>query len=156
MARVRVLGFGNPDVGDDAVGVLAVRAAGDDLRALGAEVLAGVSPSSAMYLLAGAEAIVVVDAVRTTDGRREPGQLVRLEAGEDELTASVRTSLSSHGLGVAELVALEAALGHRPTVVVLGLEAGTTIMGDRLSPPVEAALPDLVDAIRDEVARLVA
>ena len=57
---------------------------------------------------------------------------------------------------MAELVALLGALGHRPKVVVLGLEAGTAITGDQLSPPVEAALPSLVAALRDEVTSLVA
>ena len=98
-------------------------------------------------LLDGAGTVVLVDAMRTTDGARDPGAVVRAESGPDGLPATLRSSLSSHGLGLAEAVGLAAALGPVPRVVFLGVEVGDVRAGRGLSPAVDAALPALVEAI---------
>jgi len=155
MPVIRVIGCGTPDAGDDAVGLLAVRAARERLAAMGVEVLESASPLDLVHLVEGADAAVVVDAVRAPSGGREPGELVRAEAAPGEpLPAELRSSLSSHGLGLAEAVGLAAALGAAPRLVVLGVEAGDVTAGAGLSAPAAAALPDLVERLLAEVAHL--
>ena len=156
MAVVRVIGCGNPDAGDDAAGILAVARARDALEAIaGVEVVPQAFPLAIVHLLEGAGAVVVVDAIRSPDGRRPPGALVRAEAGPQGLPAEIRSSLSSHGLGVAEAVGLAAALGPVPRVVVLGVEAGPGVgAGAPLSAGVEAGLPELVRLLLAEVESL--
>jgi hydrogenase maturation protease len=157
MASVRVIACGNPDVGDDAAGILAVAAVRSRLESLpGVEVVAQASPLEVVHLLEDARAVVVVDAIRTPGGGREPGTPVRAEAGSDGLPAEIRSSLSSHGLGVAEAVGLAAAIGRVPRVVVLGIEAEATAPGAALSAAVERGLPDLGDRIVAEVRDLLA
>lgn len=144
MPLVRVIGCGTPDAGDDAAGLLAVRAARDELDPLpGVEVVESASPLDVVHLLEGADAAVVVDAVRAPLGGREPGELVRAEAGRDGLPAEVRSSLSSHGLGLAEAVGLAAVVGSSPRVVFLGVEVAEVAAGGGLSPAVARALPEL-------------
>jgi hydrogenase maturation protease len=148
VARVRLIGCGNPDAGDDALGLIAVRearpllAAEPDVEIVEARAALGV-----LDLLGGVDAVVVVDAVRDPSGRRPPGTLVRAEAGAEGLPAELRSSLSSHGLGVAEAVGLAAAVGDIPRVVFLGVEVAEVTAGAPLSPRVVAELPDLIDRV---------
>jgi len=104
--RVVVVGCGNPDAGDDAVGLLAVREARPRLEALGVRVVEGAIGPDLSDLLADADAAVLVDAVRTPGGEREPGTLVRVVGGPEGLPGEVGVPLSSHGFGVGEAVAL--------------------------------------------------
>ncbi|HEX9124532.1 MAG TPA: hydrogenase maturation protease, partial [Actinomycetota bacterium] len=127
--RVRVIGCGTLDAGDDAVGLLAVREARERLEAIaGVEVLEAAA-LDVVHLLEDVDGAVVVDAVRAPSGLREPGTIVRAEAGPDGLPADVRSSLSSHGLGLAEAVGLAAALGGMPRVVFLGIEVADVTAG---------------------------
>lgn len=155
MARVRVIGCGNPHAGDDAAGVLAVAEARAALEAVpGVEVIPRASPLQVVHLLRGVAAVVVVDAIRTPDGGRAPGALIRAEAGPAGLPSGISSCLSSHGLGIAEAVGLAAALWPAPRVVVLGVEAESATAGAPLSTAVRAALPELVSRIVTEASGL--
>lgn len=146
MPRVRIVGCGNPDAGDDGAGLVAV----DRVRALvpsDVEVVMAPTALHVLDLLEGADNVLLVDAMRTTAGGRDPGEVVRAASGPDGLPMALRSSLSSHGLGLAEAVGLAAALGPVPNVVFLGVEVGDVRAGRGLSPAVEAALPALVEAI---------
>jgi len=155
MAIVRVIACGNPDAADDAAGILAVVAARSALESIsGVEVIRQASPLEVVHLLEGAEAVVVVDAIRTPGAGRAPGTIVRAEAAPRGLPAEIRSSLSSHGIGVAEAVGLAAAIGPTPRVVVLGVEAAEATAGGSLSSPVERALPELTRRIVAEARRL--
>jgi hydrogenase maturation protease len=146
VARARVIGCGNRDAGDDAAGLL-VAAALRDRVPDGVEVVEAGPASRVLDLLDGVDLAIVIDAVRTPGGERVPGTLVRAEAGPDGLPGSLRSSLSSHGLGVAEAVALAAALGHAPRVVVHGVEVADVGVGSAPSAPVAAALPHVAAAV---------
>jgi hydrogenase maturation protease len=149
-----VIGCGNPDAGDDAVGLLAVRGARARLGSLRDVEVVEASTIDLVHLLEDVEGVVVVDAVREPSGLREPGTIVRAEAGPAGLPTDLRSSLSSHGLGVGEAVGLAVALGQRPQVIFLGVEAGDVTMGHGPSARVAGALPELVDRIVEETRRL--
>jgi hydrogenase maturation protease len=89
--------------------------------------------------LDGADAAVLIDAARTGGA---PGALRRLAPGD---LARLR-SPSSHGLGVAQALALASALGRAPAhVELLAIEAGP-LRGEALSPAVAASIADAADA----------
>ncbi len=149
---VRVIGCGNPGAGDDAAGLIVA----EDVRARAPEnvdVVRSRDPLRVLDLLEGADRVIVVDAVRSTLGGRAPGTLVRAEAGPDGLPAELRSSLSSHGLGIAETIGIAAAVGSTAPIVFHGVEAGTVEVGSDLSEEVRAALPGLVDAVLADVTR---
>ena len=155
MRRVLVVGCGNPDAADDAVGISAVREARPALEAIpGVRVIEAAIGPNLTDVLAEGDATVLVDAVRAPGEGREPGSIVRLEAGPEGLPAEAGASLSSHGFGIAEAVGLAAALGHPGPVVFLGIEVGDVTMGRSLSPAVGHALPELIRLVLAEVARL--
>jgi hydrogenase maturation protease len=154
--RIRVIGCGTRDRRDDAAGMLAVEAAAPALAALdGVEVVLPPSVLDVVGLLEGVDAAVVVDAVCAPGGGRAPGTLVVASADNGRLPAALRSSLSTHGLGVAEAVGIARALGARPRVVFLGVEIGDASDGSRLSPAVAAAIPRLAATVETEVRTLV-
>ena len=153
-ARVRVIGCGNIEAGDDALGLLAVQLARPRLP-VGIEVVEAGLSLRVLDLLDGVDAVVIADAVRTPGGERAPGTLIRADGGPDGLPAELRGSLSSHGLGLAEAVGLAAALGPLPRVVFLGIEAADLTAGAPLSPAVQDTMPALVDAVVAEAGALV-
>jgi hydrogenase maturation protease len=144
--RVRVIGCGNLDAGDDALGILAVRAARERLPGDVDVVEAGVAVRL-LDLLDGVDAVVIVDAVRSHRPRRRIGTMVRAEASPRGLPAEIRGTMSSHGVGVADAVGLAGELGPLPRITFLGLEANGMEMGHGLSAGVAATMPALVDAI---------
>ena len=155
MTVVRVIGCGNPDAGDDAAGIVAVERARDVLRAIpGVEVRPEVSPLEVVHLLEGAEAIVVVDAIRTPGAARSPGRVIRAVAEPDGFPGAFRSSLSSHGFGVMEAFGLASTVGRAPQVVVIGVEAEDTTAGRPMSEAVREALPGLTAAIVREARTL--
>jgi hydrogenase maturation protease len=155
MPRVRVIACGNAEAGDDAAGLLAIRGARPGLEALpGVEVVEAGPALRVLDLLEGAAAVLVVDAVRSTGRARQPGELVRFEAGPNGLPAEAGSSLSSHGLGLAEAIGLASVLGRAPRLVFVGIETGDTTAGRPLSAAVAGALPQLQALAAVEVSRL--
>ena len=153
-ACVRVIGCGNLDAGDDAAGLISVRAlrrrfAGRD----GVEFVEAPTGMHVLDLLAGARAAVVVDAIHT-GGHRQPGATVRIAVGAEEFPAELAGSVSTHGLGIADAIGLASILGSLPTTVFMGIQVAGTATGEPLSSEVAWAIPGFVDAIEAEVLRL--
>jgi hydrogenase maturation protease len=141
---IRVVGIGGP-VGDDRAGLeAAARLAGN--RPDGVEVILAERPGAGLLeLFDPADAVVLIDAVRSGAC---PGTLHDLELRE--VPASSLRSLSSHGIGVAEALALGAALGRLPARGrLIGVEAGLTPggVGVSLSPAVEQALAAVIERV---------
>jgi hydrogenase maturation protease len=148
--RVRVIGVGQRYRGDDAVGLLVA----ERIRAIvpaGVEV--AIESSDAAALLAafeGTDACVAVDSARNCGA---PGAVLRLHPGEVVATRGAATS--SHGNALAEAVALGAALGCLPRCFRIVAVVGSNFrVGDALSAPVQAALPDAIAAVLEEVTAL--
>lgn len=143
--RRLLLGLGNDLLGDDAVGLLAVREARRqrpdplpfDIRE-NAE--AGLALLDEMT---GFDEVLLVDAVKT--GRHPPGFVHRIEAA----TLAPALALGSiHRLGVPEVLALGRALDlpMPASVRVLAVEVSDPFsITDQISPPVADALPRVVD-----------
>ncbi len=135
------------------MGLVAIREARAALEALpGVEVVEAGPAFKVLDLLEGVDAAIVVDAVRAPSGARVPGELARAEAGPEGLPADLRSSLSSHGLGLSEAVGLAGALHRAPRIVFLGVEVADVRAGRPLSPAVAAAIPVLVERIVSEAA----
>ncbi len=143
--RIRVIGIGSPH-GDDAVGLAVAEAVAGGLPE-GVELRVRERPGLDLADdLGDADAVVIVDAL---PGAGAPGRIQEV----DPARLAARRELSSHGLGVGEALALADALGRRPRLRVLGIEAGDAREGG-LSPAVAAALPRACGALRRLVAEL--
>jgi hydrogenase maturation protease len=146
--RTLVVGVGNDDRGDDGAGL-------ETPRRLAAVAPEGVDvlvytgdPLGLLDVWEGVDRLVLIDAV--VSGAL-PGALQRFD---DAAPFRTGTGPSSHGVGVADVLALARALGRAPDLVeVWGIEGTTFALGAPLSPAVAAAADVLSERLRHDLAR---
>lgn len=151
-ASLLILGLGNVLCRDDGLGVAAIQRLQRTHEApTGVHVLdGGTLGLSLLPCMQDADQIILVDAIATDEA---PGTPVRLE-GHD-VGAAVRHRLSPHQIGVADLIDALCLVGRRQArLVLVGVVPESIGLGFGLSPPVEAALPHLVERIIDEASAL--
>jgi hydrogenase maturation protease len=151
LPKVLVIAIGNPDRADDGVGALvATRLAGR----LPSDV-AFVSRSGDILSLvedwACFDAVICIDAVAPME---MPGRIHRIDAGSGELRHGV-SFVSSHAFGLAEAIALAAALRMLPGIVIVyAIEGASFDGGTAMTPEVAAAAAEVADRVVAEVGRL--
>jgi hydrogenase maturation protease len=149
---VLVLGLGNVVCTDDGAGIAAIHrlirdyAIPDGVVALDG----GTLGLSLLPLVDSADQVILVDAVQAD---APPGTLVRIEG--DEVAPTVYERLSPHQIGVADLLAGASLLDRYPDrVLILGVVPESIDLGLLRTPSVEAALPDLVEQVVEELCAL--
>jgi len=147
-----VLGLGNVLCGDDGLGVVAV----DRLRrrfrlpSVASLVDGGTLGLDLLSIFDRRQDAILVDAIRAD---RPPGTLLRLSG--EEVAPAVRTRLSVHQIGVADLLdGLRLLDAYPRRLTLLGLVPETTDLGAERSAAVEANLGTLVDAVVAQARRL--
>lgn len=141
--RALVIGLGNPDRGDDAVGVQVARRVAAER--LDVHVLELDDPSEALDAWAAADTVVVADAVSSGG---DPGDIHVVDAVARTLPAGSWTAGGTHALGLAAVVELGRALGRLPRrLVLVGVEAGRFDHGTPMSDAVAAAVPGAALAV---------
>jgi hydrogenase maturation protease len=149
--RRGVIGLGNPDRGDDIVGILVIRA----LRGRVPEDVALLEDSGApLFVLEQFQkfdALILVDAVRSGS----PPSAVHCFDGR-QIPPGVRArTISSHGMCVHDALGLGEALGLLPEIVrVVGIEAADFTPGAPMTAETERAVPAAVEAVLREIAAI--
>lgn len=142
-----IAGLGNVLLGDDGVGVHAVRALMQD-PVEGAEIMEiGCAVLDALGIFEEAEVVLALDAVQAG---KAPGTIYEVRP-DDANWGRLKGSI--HDLGLRE------ALGMikpelRPDVVVLGVEPEVIDYGMELSEKVKAVLPRFIETVREDVGRM--
>jgi len=143
---VLVIGYGNTLRTDDGVGRHAAERLADDPRLDGVRVLGRhqLTPELALDV-SRAAMVVFVDA-----SRRPAAGIFTVEPVE-------RTGRQgagwSHYLDPPSLLDLTDELyGRAPDAFLVSVGVGSVLLGDRMSPMVEASLPGLVDAVAELIA----
>jgi hydrogenase maturation protease len=149
--RVLVVGFGNPDRGDDGVGVLVAQ----NLRArLPAGVTISARFDDALSLIddwVDFNALVCVDAAAPMG---TPGHIHRIDLTTRDLPHDL-TPTSSHAFGLAEVIALARTLELAPrNIVVYAIEGRCFDNGAPLTPDVAIAAAETAERIIAEVYAL--
>ena len=148
-AVLTILGVGSP-FGDDRAGwaAAALLAASDLVTSSAGQIGVRTLDRPGSLLLAEfgqSGGVILIDAL-CSDAL--PGSIRRLDA---EAVCGARPVLSSHGIGVAQAVALARSLGCLPVRFALfGIEADRQHAGGDLSPAVTAALPQLVEQVAQQ------
>ena len=160
VAAVFVIGVGNRLRHDDAAGLEVVRRARALAGAAPGEGNAGAigfreQERETLALIdawEGAKAVVLADALH---GLGPVGAVYRFDASETPLPVSVRSSASTHALGVGEAIELARALGRLPRrVVVYGVAGARFDSGEGLSGEVSEQLDGLARRVLAEAYRL--
>jgi hydrogenase maturation protease len=143
---VLIVGYGNQLRADDGLGWRAVELLEQDARVAGATLLSRhqLTPELALDF-SGASLVILIDAAADV----APGAVAvrRVEP-------AASGSLMSHHVDPAGLAAMARRLyAASPRVYMVSLGAASLDDGEALTPIVEAALPNLVDAVAQIVAR---
>jgi hydrogenase maturation protease len=139
-----VIGIGNPDRGDDAVGRIVARLLRD--RDVQAVEHAG-EATALQRVLEGVDKAWLIDAAQSG---APPGTIHRIDCATD--APMPRSTTSSHGFGVAEAIALARALGTLPPhCVVYAIEVADFTAGAALSPAVTHAAHECAERIFAEL-----
>jgi hydrogenase maturation protease len=149
-AETVVLGLGNLIRSDDGVGLVALQRLGDDPRIFPEVgiVEGGTKGLELVSYVSGASRLLILDAVEVS---APAGTILRLDG---EALASLPGSGSVHELAVADILVALRMLGCEPQeTVLLGVQPETTELGTSLSPRIEAAVPELVEAALRELRR---
>lgn len=148
--RIVIMGVGNLLLGDEGIGVHAVRAL--EARAWPPHVSLLDGGTGGFHLLSvfgDCDVLVLIDA--TLDGR-PPGTVSVIEP---RYASDFPKALSAHDIGLKDLVDSAAILGMLPRVVLVTISvADLQPMQMTLSPAVEASLPAVIDTVTHHVAGL--
>lgn len=143
--RTLVLGLGNPLMGDDGLGVVAL----EHLAARWAmppEVQLLDGGTGGLQLLPpieDADRLILLDAIEAGAG---PGRVVVLE--RDQLPRYFAHKLSPHEIALRDVLTLAELRGRLPAeLVAIGLQPGAVALTPGLSPAVEAGVPAMVEAV---------
>jgi len=145
---VLILGVGNVLLGDEGVGVHAVRRLEEETWPPHVTLLdGGTGGFHLLSLFQDFERIVLVDA--TMDG--QPPGTVRVI--RPRFASDYPRTLSAHDIGLKDLVESAALLGHTPEVVLIVVSVKTLPEGLHvaLSPEVAASLPRVAELVREAV-----
>lgn len=147
MIKTMVLGLGNILMGDDGIGVRVVERLQGAVP--GAEVLDGATSGlSLLEKLTAYEKVIVVDAVQMG---KMPGEAARFSA-EEILGLPENQNFSLHEIGLAEVLKIGRSLNEKfDNLVVIGVQPKDLNQGERLSPEVEAKIPEVVEMVKKEV-----
>jgi hydrogenase maturation protease len=153
MARIVVLGIGNVLNHDDGVGPHVVRVVDAAWEMPGdVEVVDGGTPGlDLVSVLHGAEAVVVVDAVRD---RGAPGDVKRYERAEI-MRGAPKLAMSPHEPGLRDALLTMEFQGSTPGDVTLwGAIPESVELGTGLTAVGRGAVPALVEGVLAELRRL--
>jgi hydrogenase maturation protease len=154
LGKVLVLAVGNPDRGDDGVGVMVAQ----NLRGrLPADVTVLARSGDMLSLVedcAGFDVLVCVDAAAPMTGSMTPGRIHRFDLARDALPRELAVT-SSHAFGLAEAIDLARALQRAPqTIIVYAVEGGCFDGGSALTPEVATAAGVVADQVVAEICKL--
>lgn len=132
-----VIGVGNPDRRDDAVGLEAVR------RISGVDTAEVSDCSELIDIWDGRDEVIVIDAMKSD---AVPGTIRRLDAISSPLPEGGFTSTHAFDLGTA--ISMSRLLGRLPaSLVVYGIEAGDVSPGAGMTPSVEIAMQSVLSEL---------
>jgi hydrogenase maturation protease len=144
-----VIGIGNPDRADDAIGPIAA-----DGLANSSSIHVIACPDDVLALLEvwkDSDAVVLIDATESTGF---PGRIHRFDLSEEGLPREFPSS-STHGFGLPEVIYLGRALTMLPPRIVLfAVEGACFKTGAAMSPEVAAVVHTLRLHVRMEIERL--
>lgn len=151
MARIVVLGLGNALLKDEGIGIHVIHALQNSPSPpdINLEVIDGGTSSETLYLLEGADKLIIIDAVR---GGSDPGSVYRFRPAE--ITLDNKDYVSLHQIGILESLRIMECMGVRPKdTVILGVEPKEIVWGLELSPELEHKVPQIVKLVMEEARR---
>ena len=153
MSGLLVIGIGNPDCGDDAIGAMVARLLAGRVGAYATVIERSGDMLGLLEDWSGRDGVVMVDAAAPTTA---PGAIHRIDLLRDALPAGLSRS-STHAFGVADAVGLAHALGSLPgRLIVYAVEGASFDPGAAPSEAVSAAAGAVATRVDAELCRMMA
>jgi hydrogenase maturation protease len=153
LKKLLVLGVGNILMMDEGIGVHAVHEFWKEKEnfdeALVDFIDGGTFTQDIFYLFEKYEILLVLDIVRAG---KKPGTIYRLL--EDELRKDKKQPLSLHDIDLLDSLAMAEMAGHKPELIVLGIEPEKIDWSTELTPTLKNAFPTYMKAARNEINNL--
>jgi hydrogenase maturation protease len=140
-----VVGIGNTLLRDEGIGCHVVRAL-EGIPLPDVEIIDGGTCPDVLQLIEDADKLVIVDAVR---GGGMPGQMYRF--CPEDITLEPKPLLSLHDIGLVDSLKLMQLWRSVGETVIIGVEPGELGWGLELSPELEAKVPQIVEAVVNEL-----
>ncbi len=142
---ILVLGVGNPFRHDDGIGPAVIARLQADQNLSGVDLLdGGTDGLTLMDYMQGYERVLIVDAVNMGV---TPGE-IKLFSPQDATLSVTSDALSTHGFGLAEVIALMDKLDMRVNMQILGIQAKDVSFGEGLSPELETKIDHVLELIK--------
>ncbi|MFN3870353.1 MAG: HyaD/HybD family hydrogenase maturation endopeptidase [Aquificaceae bacterium] len=148
--KTLVLGIGNLLLSDEGLGVKAVEELKKRYRfPQGVELIdGGTLGIDLLYFMEKVERLLIIDAIL---GGMPPGSLYKLK-GDDVLTYFKGKKISTHDIGIQEVLALAELTGKLPKeIVVLGMEPESLEISLELSPSVRKNFNRLLEEVIEQL-----
>ena len=147
-SKTLILGVGNLLMGDEGVGVHAVRSLEAETLGPGITILdGGTGGFHLLSYLQEYETVIMIDACM--DGR-PPGTLTAITP---RFATDFPKTLSAHDIGLRDLIEAAALLGSLPEIHLITVSIDKLQqMCMQLSPPVESSLPHIVTRVRNLIS----
>ena len=152
MLVTKIIGLGNPFIGDDAVGVVVARKLRQYEQASVSILDGGLAGLNLLHEMEGIDTLILIDAVQS---QSKAGTIFRFTIPQDlekigKLAWGASAS-STHSFGLTEALTLAQTLEVLPRHVILyGIELSQIQKGQGLSPTVSKAIKDVVNRIAVE------
>lgn len=148
VSKTLIIGFGNLLMGDDGVGIHAIRRLADFSLPAQVEVIdGGVNSFAALTEIHSAAKVIFIDAMQ---GGGQPGDTYCLKLDDLEALPS-GGELSIHEFSLANTLNLYRQMGELPPVIIYGIEPANLDWGVDLSPSISAAVENVVSKVLSEI-----
>lgn len=142
---IGVIGVGNPDCGDDSVGLKII----DQLENLALNgiqfIKASGETAGLIEYLGQFKQVILIDAIASAGS---PGTIHCFDVTNTPLPKEMFTNYSTHSMGLDEAVEMARVLGNLPEkTLVFGIEGANFEPGDPLSSEVRSHFNDLIERI---------
>jgi hydrogenase maturation protease len=146
--KIRVIGCGNPLMGNDAVGIRIIERLEREFPDIDV-VEGGVGGMGLIPLMEGYDAILIVDA---TTGFGKPGDI---HVFSDDIPSSEVFPMSLHDFGLAEALEMAGVIGVKPHIVIIAIEGGEiNEFSPTMDPVVESAMEIAYQKVLDELEKI--
>ncbi len=146
---MKIIGLGNPIMGDDGLGIYVIKELKKHTIAGVELVEGGTSGIGLLRHLKGEKEVIIVDAIKSGS---PPGTIHQLN--ESDFTNPEFEFISLHEISLSHVLALGKELFpdvFPENIVIYGVEVKDIQMGMELSEPVKKALPRLVELLRSRM-----
>jgi len=147
--RTLILGVGNILLGDEGVGIHAVRELEETALPPHVDLIdGGTAGLDLLDLMRGYERVIIIDAV---EAGAEPGTIFRFTP-EEVASQPQALPLSLHQAEILEVLQLAAFVGRPlPPIVIYGIQPEVMDWSTELSSALRASMAKLVDAVLKEI-----